>query len=80
MQEYLIFKILDGAIIANAIIWRNMTKNEERNSKDVTNSYTEPIELQDGTFAIPKPEYEFMEGVDYDEIRAEIKLKEKQNI
>jgi len=34
-----------------------------------------PKELEDGKFAIPKPEEEFMEGVEYDEIKINPKFK-----
>jgi len=34
-----------------------------------------PKELEDGKFAIPKPEDEFMEGVEYDEIKIDPKFK-----
>ena len=78
MNEYLIFKILGLAIIASAIIWRNMTKNKSQNPEDVTSGYAEPQELEDGTFAIPKPKDEFMDGVECDEVKSEIKPKQDE--
>lgn len=76
MQEYLIFSAVYLAGIASKIIWENMTKNKKSSPEDITNSYAEHIELEDGKFAIPKPKDEFVLGVEYDEIRNEIIIKE----
>jgi hypothetical protein len=78
MQEFLIFSVAYLAGIASKIIWENMTKNKKSSPEDVTNSYAEPVELEDGKFAIPKPDDEFMEGVEYDEIRTEINPKQDE--
>ena len=76
MQEFLIFSVAYLAGIASKIIWENMCKNKKSSPEDVTNSYAEPAELEDGNFAIPKPEDEFMDGVEYDEIQINPKIKE----
>lgn len=76
MNEYLIFTVAYLAGIASKIIWENMSKNKTASPEDVTNNYAEPVELEDGKFAIPKPDDEFMEGVEYDEIRTDPKFKE----
>lgn len=76
MQEYLIYKILATAVAASLIIWANMTRNKKPNPADATNSYADPIELEDGDYAIPKPEDHFMEGVEYDSISSNIKIKQ----
>lgn len=78
MNEFLIFKVLTGAVIASGIIWALMSKNKKASPDDVTNNYAEPVELEDGNFAIPKPEDEFMEGVEYDEIRTDPKFKKDE--
>jgi len=58
-MEYLVFKLLFVAITAAVIIWKiTGSKKIEK-----------PTETEDGNFAIPKPEDEFMEGIEYDEIR-----------
>lgn len=80
MQEFLIFSVAYLAGIASKIIWENMTKNKKSSPEDVTNSYAEPIELEDGKFAIPKPEPEFLEGVEYDEVRTDPKFKENEEV
>lgn len=77
MQEFLIFSVAYLAGIASKIIWENMTKNKKSSPEDVTNSYAEPVELEDGKFAIPKPDDEFMEGVEYDNIQINPQFKEK---
>lgn len=66
-MEYLIF-IERGvwfAICVAIYIWGK--KGAKRIDK--------PIELEDGKFAIPKPEDEFMEGVEYDEVITDPKFK-----
>jgi hypothetical protein len=78
MQEFLIFSVAYLAGIASKIIWENMCKNKKSSPEDVTNSYAEPVELEDGKFAIPKPEPEFLEGVEYDEVRTDPKFKENE--
>jgi hypothetical protein len=68
-MEYLIFLKYGGvfaAIIAAVIIWR----------KKGSDTIDKPTELEDGNFAIPKPEDEFMDGVDFDEIRTDITPKQ----
>ena len=77
-MEYLVFKILAGALIASGVIWTLMSKNKKSSPDDVTNNYADPIELEDDNFAIPKPPDEFMEGVEYDEVRNEIKPKQDE--
>jgi hypothetical protein len=76
MQEFLIFSVAYLAGIASKIIWENMCKNKTPNSEDITNSYAEPVELEDGNFAIQKPEDEFMDGVEYDDIQINPIIKE----
>jgi hypothetical protein len=76
MQEFLIFSVAYLAGIASKIIWENMCKNKKSSPEDVTNSYAEPVELEDGNFAIQKPEDEFMDGVEYDDIQINPIIKE----
>jgi hypothetical protein len=52
MQEFLIFSVAYLAGIASKIIWENMCKNKKSSPEDVTNSYAEPVELEDGNFTI----------------------------
>jgi len=78
MYEYLIFAAFGLAFLASKLIWRNMTKEKETDLEDVTNDYATPIELEDGNFAIPKPSDEFMEGVEFDEIRTNIIKKDNE--
>lgn len=56
--------------IASAIIIWQITGSKKINK---------PKELEDGKFAIPKPEDEFMENIEYDEIRTNIKIKQNEN-
>ena len=68
-MEYLIFLKGGGilaVIIAAILIWR----------KKGTDTIDKPTELEDGNFAIPKPEDEFMEGIEYDEIQVNPKIKQ----
>ena len=80
MQEYLIYKILAAAVAASLIIWANMTRNKQSDPNDVTKSYAEPTELEDGNYAIPKPADEYMEGVQYDSISSQINPKQNESI
>lgn len=79
MQEYLIYKILAAAFAASLIIWANMTKNKVQDPNDVTRSYAEPVELEDGNYAIPKPADEYMDNVEYDSISNNINIKQNGN-
>ena len=76
MSEYLIFAAFGLALLASKLIWSNMTKEKETNLEDVTNDYANPIELEDGKFAIPKPKDKFMKGVEYDEVRTDLIFKQ----
>ena len=61
--------IFDGillAISAGIIIW------QLRGSKKID----KPKETEDGKFSIPKPEDEFIEGVQYNEVREDIELND----
>ena len=80
MQEFLIYSGIYLAGIASKLIWENMTKNKVSHPDDVTNNYAEPVELEDGSFAIPKPLNEFMENVNFDEVRNEIKPKQNEEL
>lgn len=53
------------------IYWRIKDKSEVN-----ADSFTNPKETEDGKFAIPKPADEDMNGVNYEEIRANPKFKE----
>jgi hypothetical protein len=57
-MEYLVFKGLMIAVCVAVFVWKikGIGKVEK------------PKELEDGNFAIPKPEDEFMKDVEYDEI------------
>ena len=64
-MEYLVFKLLFVAVTAAVIIWKiTGAKKIEK-----------PTETEDGNFAITKPEDEFMEGIEYDEIKVDPKFK-----
>lgn len=58
-MKNLVFEIAILAILATVAIWK------KRGSQKID----KPKELEDGKFAIPKPEDEFMEEINYDEIR-----------
>lgn len=71
-MEYLVFLKIGGglfaAVIAAILIWR----------KKGSPSIDKAKELEDGNFAIPKPKDEFMEGVEYDEVRTDPKFKQDE--
>ena len=73
MVEYLIFLKLGAglatAILAAIVIW------ERRGN----NNIDKPIELED-EYAIPKPEEEIMEGIEYDEIKTNINNNNNEQI
>jgi hypothetical protein len=56
-----------------------MLKKKLHDINDITNSYAEPIELDEGEFAIPKPDDAYMEGVKYDSIKSQIKIKQNDS-
>jgi hypothetical protein len=59
-MDYLIFKTLAFAITASIFIWSLMSRS---NRKLVKNMYN-PKELQDGRYAILKPEDKYMVGIE----------------
>lgn len=71
-MEYLVFLKIGGglfaAVIAAILIWR----------KKGSPSIDKAKELEDGNFAIPKPKDEFMEGVEYDEVRTDPIFKQDE--
>ena len=64
-MKYLIFEVLLLALLAAVAIWRK--KGCEKIDK--------PKETEDGKFGIPKPEDEFMEGIECDEVRTDPEFK-----
>jgi len=68
MKE-LIFEILILAVIAGVTIWR----------KTGAIKIDKPKETENGKFAIPKPEDEFMEGIENYKISTNIKIKQNEN-
>lgn len=80
MQEFLIYSGFYLAGVASKLIWENMSRNKKSSPEDVTNNYAEPVELEDGNFAIPKPSEEFLQGVEIEEVRTEIKPKQNELI
>lgn len=74
MNEYLIYKVLSVAVGVSIYVWKKVKNKKE----DVV--YVEPSELENGDFAIPKPEDEFMEGIKYDEIKTNINVKETKAV
>ena len=71
MNEYLVYKFLAIAVGMSILIWKKMKNKNESKKAD----YTEPCELEDGKFAIPKPSDEIMENVEFDEIKTDPKFK-----
>ncbi len=73
-MEYLVFLKIGGglfaAVIAAILIWR----------KKGSPSIDKAKELEDGNFAIPKPEDEFMDGIECDEIRTDPKFKQDETV
>ena len=70
-MEYLIFKTLAIAVSASILIWYNM-KRKEKNLKE---NKANPQELENGEFAIKKPEDKFLTGVEIDKIVTDPILK-----
>jgi len=64
-MEYLVFKLLFVAVTATVIIWKITGAKKIEKLK----------ETEDGKFAIPKPENEIIEGLEYDEIKTNPKFK-----
>lgn len=69
MIEYLIFiKLGTGlatAILTAIVIWQ----------RKGTDTIDKPIELEGNEYAIPKPDEDYMEGLEHDEIRTTINKK-----
>ncbi len=75
-MEYLIFKSLAIAVTASIIIWYNM----KRRNKSLKENKANPQELEDGKYAVQKPEDKYMAGVEYDEVIIDPKLKENAEL
>lgn len=73
-MEYLIFKTLAFAVTASIIIWYSM----KRRKKDLKENEANPKELEDGRYAIKKPENKHLTGVEYDSIETDPKFKENE--
>jgi hypothetical protein len=74
-MEYLIFKTLAFAITASFYIyWSFMRKGKDAKKENIN-----PVELEDGNYALEKPADEFMVGVEYDSISETIKQKNNGN-
>ena len=74
-MEYLIFKTLAFAITASFYIYWSFI----RKGKEIKKENINPVELEDGNYALEKPADEFMVGVDYDSIQQTIKQKNNGN-
>lgn len=73
--EYLIFKGLPWAITAVFLIYWNFFRKKKTPKKENVN----PVELEDGRYAVEKPSDEHLTGVEYDSIETDPKFKEAQN-
>jgi len=66
---YCVFKSSElgfiGALTAAILIWQNKGNN----------TIPKPVETENGDFAISKPSDEYMQGVQYDLISSNIKIK-----
>ena len=71
-MKYLIFETLALAIAAAInIYWIYKIKKKVEKKENIN-----PVELEDGRYALEKPEDKYMLGVDYDEIKDIINKKE----
>lgn len=64
-MEYLIFKGLPFAITAAFLIYWNFFRKKNVPKKENVN----PVELEDGRYAVEKPDDKYMAGVECDEIQ-----------
>ena len=71
-MEYLIFKGLPFAITAAFLIYWNFFRKKKVPKKENVN----PVELEDGRYAVEKPSEEHLTGVEYDEIQINPKIKQ----
>jgi hypothetical protein len=71
-MEYLIFKTLAFAVTASFLIYWNFFRKKNVPKKKNVN----PVELEDGRYALEKPDNKYMAGVESEEIQINPEIKE----
>jgi hypothetical protein len=71
-MEYLIFKTLAFAVTASFLIYWNFFRKKKVPKKKNVN----PVELEDGRYAVEKPDNKYMAGVECEEIQINPTIKE----